>query len=257
MKLNKTALATMIFGSLLFGATALAQEPTIEELLDATDDIQRGESSIGVIEMNVKTKRYERSMKMKSWAQGQEKTLIRILEPVKDAGMCTLKVDANIWNYLPKVDRTMKVPAGMMSGNWMGSHFSNDDLVKENRLSEDFTYEMTQKPADNEDGVYIITLVPKPDAAVVWGKVVVKVTPDKMPKSIQYFDEGGADGTEGELMRTMTFEDIRDFDGRQVPALMRLIPENKPGEFTEVRYVELEFDVEMDDSTFTLQSLRQ
>ena len=257
MNSKKLSLTTIIFGSLLLGASALAQEPTIEELLDATDDIQRGESSIGVVEMHVKTQRYERAMKMKSWAMGQEKTLIRILEPAKDAGMCTLKVDDNIWNYLPKVDRTMKVPAGMMSGNWMGSHFTNDDLVKENRLSEDFTYEMTQKPADNEAGVYVITLVPKPDAPVVWGKVVVKVTPDKMPKSIEYFDEGGEGGTEGELMRTMTFEDVRDFDGRLVPALMRLIPANKPGEFTEVRYVELEFDVKMPESTFTLQALRQ
>ena len=113
-----------------FSASALADEPTIEELLDATDDINRGESSITTIEMQVRTARYERTMSMQAWSRGEENSLIRILSPAKDAGTTTLKVGDDMWNYLPKVDRTMKIPRGMMSGSWMGSHFSNDDLVK-------------------------------------------------------------------------------------------------------------------------------
>jgi outer membrane lipoprotein-sorting protein len=236
----------------LIGASspAFAAEPTIEELLKSTDDVTRGNSSEAVVEMHVKTANYDRTMKMHMWASGTEKTLIRILEPAKDAGIATLKVDKNIWNYLPKVDRTMKVPAGMMSGSWMGSHFSNDDLVKENRLSEDFDAKLTSRPTENPEGVYVITLVPHADAAVVWGSIVAKVRPDKMPVSIEYKDEKGA------VARTMKFGDYKTFDGHLVPGTITLVPADKPAEFTTFSYDSLDFDVVLPDSTFTLQALK-
>ena len=232
---------------LTVSAPTLAAEPSIEELLDATDDINRGESSITTIEMQVKTARYERTMSMQAWSRGEENSLIRILSPAKDAGTTTLKVGEDMWNYLPKVDRTMKIPQGMMSGSWMGSHFSNDDLVKSNRLADEFTYV-------NEglvDGVYTIVCTAKPDAPVVWGKVVVKVRADKIPVEVAYYDE------DGNLARTMAFSDVRDFDGRMVPATMTLIPADKPEEFTRVTTVEADFDVEIDDRVFTLQALKE
>ena len=221
----------------LLGPAVAAPEPTIDELLTSTDDLTRGASSDATVSMHVKTAAYERTMRMRILSSGKDKTLIRILEPSKDAGIVTLKVADNIWNYLPKVDRTMKVPAGMMSGNWMGSHFTNDDLVKESRLSEDFTATMTSRPKDNPEGVYVITLVPKPDAAIVWGSIVAKVRPDKMPVSIAYNDDKGA------AVRTMTFEDYKTFDGRLAASKMTLIPADKPGEFTAFSYEALDFDV--------------
>ena len=173
-------------------------------------------------------------MKMRIQSSGSEKTLIRILEPSKDAGIATLKVEQNIWNYLPKVDRTMKVPAGMMSGNWMGSHFTNDDLVRESRLSEDFTATMTKRPGDSSEGVYVIELVPKPDAPVVWGKIVAKIRPDKLPVSIEYQDD------EGKVVRTMMFGDYKTLDGHLVPTQMKMIPADKPQEFTAFTYDSIE-----------------
>lgn len=240
----------LLFGLLAGPTRAAAPEPTLEELLQSTDDLTRGTSSDAVVEMHVKTRNYERTMRMRIWSSGTEKTLIRILEPAKDAGIATLKVDENIWNYLPKVDRTMKVPAGMMSGNWMGSHFSNDDLVKESRLSEDFEGKIASRPAENPEGVYVVVLVPKPDAPVVWGSIVAKVRPDKLPVSIVYNDEKGAP------VRTMTFSDYTTFDGRRVPGRMTLSPADKPAEFTEFRYVAIDFDVAIPASTFTLQALK-
>jgi hypothetical protein len=242
----------MIIGLLLtLAQPAIADDPTVEELLNATDDIQRGESSIGVIEMQVKTSRYERTMRMKAWSEGTEKSLIVIESPAKDAGIATLKVDDNIWNYLPKVDRTMKVPSGMMSGSWMGSHFSNDDLVRENRLSEQFTSEITSRPNESGEGNWVIKLVPNPDAPVVWGSLVVTVRPDKIPVSIAYFEE---DGT---LARTMKYEDVREIGGKEIPGTMTLTPADKPEEMTQIRYIELEFDADVPASTFTLQALKQ
>jgi len=235
---------------LLWALSALAADPTVEELLAATDDVARGESSRATVEMHVKTSRYERTMKMRAFSEGTEKSLIRILEPAKDAGIATLKVEENLWNYLPKVDRTMKVPAGMMSGSWMGSHFTNDDLVRESRLSEDFTYSIVKKP-DNGDGNYVIECVPKPDAPVVWGKVVVTVTPEKVPVKIEYYDE------KGNLVRTMEFSDVQQVDGRSVPMKFRIVPHDKPGEYTEMTYSELELNPELDSQLFTLQALKK
>ena len=166
-------LAILLLG--LLAGPAHAAEPTLDELLESTDDATRGKSSDATVEMHVKTANYERTMKMRIWSSGTEKTLIRILEPAKDAGIATLKVDENIWNYLPKVDRTMKVPAGMMSSSWMGSHFSNDDLVKSSRLADDYTATLQAKPGQNGSSNYVIALVPHPDAPVVWGKVVVTI----------------------------------------------------------------------------------
>ena len=251
---------------LLFATPALAQEPAsgasaaaadsadlelARELLDGTDDMHRGTSSIAVITMNVKTARFERSMRMKAWSKGEETSLIRIEAPAKEAGVTTLKVGENIWNYLPRVDRTMKVPAGMMSGSWMGSHFSNDDLVKESRMADDFTFEITERPDDSGGGRWLVVCTAKHDAAVVWGKVVVTVRPDRLPDNIAYFDEKGV------LIRTMKFTDIREIGGKQAPARMILVPEDKPGEFTEIIYNELTLDVDVPDSMFSLQALKR
>lgn len=231
-------------------AWADTPDPLVEELLRATDDTNRGQSSVAMIEMQVKTARYERSMKMQIWSKGTEHSLIRILEPAKDAGVSTLKVEENLWNYLPKVDRTMKVPSGMMGSAWMGSHLTNDDLVREARLSEDFTYELTKRP-ENGQGNYVITCVPKPDAPVVWGKVVVEVRADKIPVKVDYFDE---DGT---MLRTMEYGNVQTIDGRLTPLTFKVVPHDKPGEYTEMRFAELDIDVDLADSVFSLQSLKK
>ncbi len=245
-----------LIAALLLAAPALAQEPISDEelareLLDGTDDMQRGDSSTATVTMNVKTARFSRSISMQSWSKGEEKSLIRITAPAKEAGVTTLKVGENIWNYLPKVDRTMKVPAGMMSGSWMGSHFSNDDLVKESRMADDYTYRLTARPDAAGTGSYVVECEAKPTAAVVWGKVVVTLRPDRIAEQIQYFDEKGV------LIRTMKFSDLQEIDGRMVATRMMLVPEDKPGEFTEIIYDELSFHANVPDSMFSLQELKK
>ena len=251
-------LGVLLSAPTLFGAAVVAPfgvaeaaEPTVEELLDATDDVNRGASSHGKMAMQVKTDRYERTMEMEVWTRGTEDSLIRILSPAKEKGMCTLKVADNIWNYLPKVDRTMKISGAAMSGQWMGSHITNDDLVKQSRMREDYPYELTAKPDAEGKGVYRVELVPKPDAPVVWGKVVLEVRADRQPNQIAYFDE------QGELVRTMKFLDIKEMGGRTLPATLRVEPADAPGEFTEIRYTEMEFDVDLNDRVFSLQSLKR
>ena len=225
---------------------------TAEQLLNNTDDLYRGKSSMATVEMNVQTKRYKRSLQMKVLSKGTDKSLIRIMKPKKEKGVTTLKVGKNVWNYLPKIDRVMKVPSSMMSGSWMGSHFSNDDLVRESRFEKDYTYSIVERPADGK-GRFVIDCVPKPNAPVVWGKVVVVVDgKSRLPTQQKFFDE------KGRLVRTMTYSDIQDVGGgRFVPLKMRLEPANKKGEYTEIIQRNLKLDIDVPDSAFSQQSLKR
>ena len=221
------------------------------QLLDNVDDTYRGASSRGRMTMNVKTRRYERSMTMDVWSRGEDEFLARIVAPAQESGTSTLRVEDNIWNYLPRVDRTVKLSASMMGGSWMGSHFTNDDLVQSSRMAEDYTYEIVSDAEAEPAGIYVIHLVPKPEAPVVWGKVEVRVrASDRMAEVVHYYDE------DGELMRSMEFLDPTDFGDQRLPARMRLTEARKEGEFSEIVYEELEFDVDIPERTFTIQSLR-
>ena len=231
-------------------ALAAEAEPTLEELLEKTDDLLRGKSSAGQVRMHVKTERWERTLAMKIWSEGKDKTLVRILSPAKEKGVSTLKVGENIWNYLPNVDRTIKLPASMMSGAWMGSHFTNDDLVREARFTDDFDCTIESRPSGPE-GKYLIGCVPMPDAPVVWGRVRLRVRADLLPEEVIYFDE------KGKVARTLTYGDFGKLGGRTIPRRMKLVPAGKPGELTELVYEEFELDLELPASTFSLQSLKR
>jgi len=236
-------------------ATAVASKaPTsaeLQALLAKVDDSGRSQSSHVMMSMRVKTKRFARSMKMETWSKGKEHSLIRLLEPAKDRGVATLKVGDKLWNYLPNTDRTMRVPSAMMSGAWMGSHISNDDLVKEYRLSEDYTFAMAPgSKAVGSGESYVIRCTPKAETPVVWGYVDVTVSTDGVPQQQEFYSE------KGKKVRTMTYSEVKDIGGIPVPHKMVIRPEEKPNEFTEMVFHQLELDIPVDDSLFSLQSLR-
>lgn len=229
-----------------------AQEPTPKEILDKVDDLFRGKSSHGKMTMTIKTANWERALSLDFWSEGKEKSLIRILAPKKEKGTATLRSDNDIWNYLPKVKRTIKLPSSMMSASWMGSHFTNDDLVKESRMADDYTFQETFRGMRDGREVLDITCHPKPEAAIVWGKVIMTVrTEDYLPLYSKYYDE------DMKLARTMIFSDIKTLGGRTLPVLMTVEPEDKPGEKTEVLYHEIEFNIDLPADTFTLRSLQR
>ncbi len=226
-------------------------DATPSEIVDFVDRLMRGESSRGEVVMNVETENWSRSMRMTVSSLGTDYALVRVLEPRKDAGTATLKSGNEIWNYLPKVDRTIKIPASLMSASWMGSHFTNDDLVKESRLVEDYDITVGFEGLREAGEVWEFVLIPRPEAPVVWGRILYQVRKeDLMPVWARYYDEDGA------LMRTLTFAEYRRFGERLVPAVMRMVPEDEPGEFTEVIYERLEFDVDLTPEFFSLRQLR-
>jgi len=236
---------------LLLGPQLLYGQQTATEIIDRVDRILRGESSHGVATMDVVTEHWKRSITMEVWSLGTEYSLARITAPKKEEGTATLKVGSEIWNYLPRVDRTIKIPPSMMMGSWMGSHFTNDDIVKESRLIDDYDIEITFDGDRDGTKVWEFALTPRPQAAVVWGSIEYRVRQDDlMPLWARYYDE------DGNVIRTLEFGAFRMMGGRRVPTVMDMHPEDKPDERTTVRYLELEFDIGLTESFFSLRSLR-
>ena len=231
---------------------SLSEELTSQQILDKVDKMWRGESSVGTYLMKIKTTHWERNLRIKSWTRDLDYTLIRIEYPKKEKGVATLKVENNLWNYLPKIKRVIKVPSSLMMGSWMGSHFTNDDLVKESTLVNDYHHRITFEGKREGQDVYEITLIPKEEAAVVWGKIVMVVRKkDLMPLNQEFFDE------KEKAVRKMVLDQVKVMGGRLLPSRMTITPYNKPGEFTEVIYSDIAFDMELKDAFFSLRSLQQ
>lgn len=227
-------------------------EDRVKDLLNEVDDLWRGKSSYAVTSMHVKTEHYQRTMKMEGWSKGKEKTLFRIMQPLREKGTATLKSDNHIYTYLPKTDRTIKLTSGMMMGSWMGSHLTNDDLVKEARLEEDYTAEISFEGERDGQDIIEFTLIPKIDAAVVWGKLELIIQADShIPVVEYYYDEDMA------LARTIEFTDIQLLGGRERPAVLTVVPADKPEEYTKFIYEKLSLDLELKDNLFSLSSLKR
>ena len=236
----------------VMASSEAAAQPDPVKIMERVDRLLRGDSSRGVATMEVVTENWEREITMEMWSLGTEFSLVRVQAPAREAGTATLMAEDNIWNYLPKVDRTIKIPSSMMGGAWMGSHFTNDDLVRESQLIEDYDIEIAFAGDRDGDDVWEFRLTPKPEAAVIWGHLEFRVRQaDYMPQWARYYDE------EGELVRTMEYSEFTEFAGRLVPAVMDMHPHDKPGERTTVRYDELEFDVDIDEGFFSLQMLQR
>jgi Outer membrane lipoprotein-sorting protein len=244
----------LFLGVWLLGASEPQPSATnrAKEILDRIDDLYRGTSAHGRMTMKVVTAHWTREMSLEFWAKGKEKSLIRILAPAKEKGTATLKVGNDIWNFLPKVKRTIKIPSSMMGGSWMGSHFTNDDLVKESRMADDYDFSITFEGQRGGLEVIDIACIPKPQAAVVWGKVVATVrTSDSIPLQVLFYDE------DQKPARTMFFSNVRKVQDRLLPTLTRMVPADKPGEFTEITYQEIEFDQPISGDLFSLQNLER
>jgi outer membrane lipoprotein-sorting protein len=223
-----------------------------KEILRQLDDMWRGSSSYSILTMEVKTAHYTRNIRMEGWSKGKEKSLVRILSPLKEKGTATLKSGNNIYSYLPRTDRTIRLTSGMMMGSWMGSHFTNDDLVKESRMEEDYTPTISFEGKRDDQDIIEFTLIPKPEAAVVWGKIVAIVLADGyIPLRYDYYDE------DMNISRTITFSKIEMLAGLLRPKVMRVIPTDKPDEYTELVYEELDLGIEIKDEFFSLANLKR
>ena len=224
--------------------------PDVSEVMDHIDDLYRSTSSHAVMRMTVVRERGTRTLELESWSRGDDEALVVIRAPAREAGTATLRTADGLWNYAPRADRLIRIPSGLLSESWMGSHFTNDDLMRETSYLDDYAARLDR--AEREGRSYLrATLTPRPDAPVVYTRLVFLIEPEEwVPVRAEYHD--------GErVVRVMTFEDVRTVAGRRIPMRMVLRPADRPGEETVVEYLELELNVPVDASLFTRQGLRR
>jgi outer membrane lipoprotein-sorting protein len=223
--------------------------PDVEALLTRLDDLYRSKSSIGRMEVVVTSPRSTRTMRMKAWTRGLDEALIVIESPAREEGTATLRVGPNLWNYLPRIARTIRVPPSMMLGSWMGTDFTNDDLVKESSLRKDFESKVDRRSTSPPG--WWITLTVKPGIVGRWARMEILVSDDDLPVEERHFDR------KGRLARTMKFDEIKVLGGRRLPVHLVLTPVDVEGQRTEMRYLEMQFDPPIPDDTFSLSRLER
>ncbi len=235
---------------LIFYTALPAAEIDARQLVRQAMDHWRGITSYSEMTMTIHRPDWERTMIMRSWNEGDQLSLVRVIEPKKDAGNGTLLNDNNMWVYTPKINRIIKVPSSMMSQSWMGSDFSNKDIAKSTDIIDQYDHELTsQKEVDGQTH-YTITSVPHEDAAVVWGKEVLTVRDDFVLMEQQFWDQDGV------LVKSMQTLEVEEMGGRAVAKIMRMGKLDTPDAWTEIQANAIEFDIDMPANTFTLSNLR-
>jgi outer membrane lipoprotein-sorting protein len=226
---------------------------TALEIVKAADDKARGiNSSRGEMKMTIIRPTWSREVSIKSWNKGKDYSLMLITAPARDQGTAFLKREKEIWNWQPTIDRAIKLPPSMMMQSWMGSDFTNDDLVKESSVVEDYTHERGADSLINGQSVYRIVLTPKPDAPVVWGKIIAFIDKKEFNQLlVRYYDE------EGILVNTLTLNEIRNIGGRVLPTRLEMIPAENPRQKTVIEYSNLEFDIGLSEDFFSMQNMKR
>jgi len=224
--------------------------PDVARLLERFDELYESSGTAAQIEITIVNPRKTRTLRLRTWSKGEDKALIVIETPARDAGTATLKVGKNLWNYLPKISRTIRVPPSMMMGSWMGSDLTNDDIVRESSYEKDYISEFIGHSAQPPG--WKLRLNARPDVAGLWERVeIVYAYDDELPVQAQFFDR------KGRLSRTMRLREVKDVGGRRIPTLTTIIPEREAGRRTELRYLSVEFDIDLDDSMFSLSQLER
>lgn len=234
-----------------------AEEPFIkdgkldlEAVVKYFEDMYRADRSISEAKVIITKPRRERTLQMKIWTLGEERALIVIQAPPREKGTATLKVDKNLWNYLPRIKRTIRIPPSMMLASWMGTDFTNDDLVRESSYSKDYDYELvgpSQEPAG-----WLVRFTAKPDIVGLWNRFELVVSTDgRIPLEAKYYDR------KDRLSRILQWSDVKEFDGKRIPAKLSLVPLDKEGHRTEMIYLDIDFDANVPEATFSLSNLEQ
>jgi outer membrane lipoprotein-sorting protein len=231
---------------------ARAQEPSGRELVERVDTLLWGKTLQGEFEMTIATPRWQRTLALRAWMERPRRSFIRILAPAKEKGIGSLRIGAEMWNYLPNIERTIKIPPSMMLQPWMGSDFTNDDLVKQSSAVDDYTQRVLRTETADGAAAYVVEALPKPDAAVVWGKILYWVRKsDFIPLRQEYYSE------RGELVRVMSFSEVRQMGGRTVPTKWEMRPNEKPGNVTTVLLKSAVYDRAIDAEIFTQRNLQK
>jgi outer membrane lipoprotein-sorting protein len=235
---------------LLIPALGLAEERDGKTIVRDAINHWRGLSSYTEMTMIIHRPDWERSMTMRAWTKGAKQTLVRVVEPKKDRGNGTLTDDKSMWSYSPKVNRVIKIPSSMMGQSWMGSDFSNKDIAKADDIVDEYQHSILKTEEIDGVTVYDIQSIPNEDAAVVWGSEVMRIREDHVVLQHSFYDQ------DGELVKTLGTLEIAEMSGRVIAKRQRMTKADEPDEWTEIQVNDVEYEVDLKDSLFTLSNLR-
>ena len=244
-------LAVLVMLLCVATAGSAQAQPDPLDIINKVQDLYRGDSSHGTATMEIVTEHWSREMTIESWSLGEDHSLMPDSRARQGGGQRDADGGRRHLELPPEGRPDHQAAAAMMGGSWMGSHFTNDDLIQESRLVDDYDIELTFDGERDGARVWEVTLTPKFDAAVVWGRIEYIIRQaDALPASVLYYDE------DGELARSMEWSEYENIGGRMMPRLMNMRPADKPEERTTFRYEEMEFDVDVDESFFSLRTLQ-
>jgi outer membrane lipoprotein-sorting protein len=239
-------------GFMLLSTTNYAQNISAKEIIIKADNLQRGESNKSVMTMSIIRPKWTRTINMKSWSKGRDYSMTYITAPAKEKGQVFLKRKNEMWNWVPSIQRMIKLPPSMMSQGWMGSDYTNDDILKESSIVVDYTHKLIGEEKVSGLDCYKIELSPKEDAAVTWGKVIKWISKKEFwQMKNEFYDE------DGELIKTETASDIKNFGDRRLPSKIEIIPADKPGHKTVVIINSGTFNIKIDDNFFSQQNMKR
>lgn len=242
-------LASVLF---LFVCMTTAFNQTALEVVKKADEKLKGSSSYAQMKMKINRKDWSREIVMKAWSKGEEETIILITSPKRDQGTAFLKKGKEMWNWQPTIERVIKMPPSMMMQSWMGSDFTNDDLVRQSSVVTDYTHKFVGEETIEGRPCHIIELKPKPDAPVVWGKLKIWISKkDYLQLKGEFYDE------DNYKVSTMYGLKVKEMGGRLIPSLMKIVPEDEPYNSTEIEYLSLEFNKNFDKNFFSVQNLKK
>jgi len=234
----------------LFGTVAHAQD--ITEIIKKADEKFRGTSSQGEMTMIIQRPTWSREVSMKNWTLGNDYSMIYITAPAKEKGQVFLKRHNEMWNWVPSIERMIKIPPSMMMQSWMGSDFTNDDLVRESSLVKDYSQKLIGEETIDGYDCYKAELTPHPDAPVVWGKILMWVSKDDYYwLKAEYYDE------DNKLVNTEILSDIKQMDDRKMPTRLEMIPADEKGNKTILIFKNIKFNVNLNESFFSQQNMKR
>ncbi len=249
-KCSMSTLFRCLFLIVLISFSQRVSAQDAREIVRKADEKARGNSSVAQMTITTTRPKWTRSMELKVWSKGADYALLLLQAPVKDKGVAYLKRKKEVWNWLPTLERTIKLPPSMMGESWMGTDFTNDDLVKEASVVEDYTHTLLGSGQAEGRECYQIQMVPKPETAVVWGKIVVWIDKkDYLQLRSEFYDEDGV------LVNTMIGSEVKMIGGRLLPTKLDMIPAGKKGHQTTIVYTSLQFDQPISDNFFTTANL--
>ena len=237
---------------LILAASNLTFPQDAKEIVKKADELMRSISSYSEMAMTIEKPDWSRTMSMKIWALEPDYALIYITSPARDKGSVTLKRKNEVWNWLPSAQRIIKIPPSMMLQPWMGSDFTNDDLVRQSSIVNDYNHNLIGEEKIDGYECYKIEMIPKPEAGVVWGKILTWISKEKfLQVKADYYDE------DGYLVKSFVGSDEKKMGGRNILTHWEMIPVDKPGNKTIMEYTKIIFNYDVNVSFFSEQNMKR